>query len=124
MATSILNVKVATNEYLELNDVINLGYQTIDGVIIRSGDRILVKSQGSGSLALQNGIYAPNASGVLQRTTDFALGSTQKSGQLVVVSEGDSFRDTGWVVATDTVNGNVTVGTDLLIFSRFSVNGY
>lgn len=123
MATSILNVKVATNEYLELSDTINLGYQTIDGVIIRAGDRILVKSQGSGSLQLQNGIYAPNSSGVLQRTTDFALGSTQKSGQLIVVAEGDSFKDTGWVVATDTVNGDVTVGTDLLIFSRFSING-
>ena len=123
MATNILNVKVATNEYLELSDVINLGYQTIDGVIIRAGDRILVKSQGSGSLSLQNGIYAPNASGVLQRTSDFALGSTQQSGQLVVVAEGESFADTGWVVATDTVNGNVTVGTDLLIFSRFSING-
>lgn len=123
MATNILNVKVATTEYLELNDTINLGYQTIDGVIIRAGDRILVKSQGSGSLQLQNGIYAPDSSGVLQRTTDFALDSTQKSGQLIVVAEGDSFKDTGWVVATDTVNGNVTVGTDLLIFNRFSING-
>lgn len=123
MTTSILNVKVATNEYLELSDTINLGYQTIDGVIIRAGDRILVKAQGSGSLQLQNGIYAPDASGVLQRTADFALGSTQKSGQLIVVSEGDSFKDTGWTLATDTVDNNVIVGTDLLIFSRFSING-
>lgn len=123
MATSILHVKVATNEYLELSDTINFGYQTIDGVTIRAGDRILVKAQGSGNLQLQNGIYAPDASGVLQRTVDFAQGSTQKSGQLIVVSEGDSFKDTGWTLATDTADSNVVVGTDLLIFSRFSING-
>lgn len=122
MATSILNVKVATNEHLELGDTINLGYQTIDGVIIRAGDRILVKAQGSGSLQLQNGIYAPDAAGVLKRTADFGQGSKQKSGQLIVVSEGESFKDTGWTLATDTVDSNVTVGNDPLIFSRFSIN--
>jgi len=124
MITSILTVKVATTDYVNLALPIQLGTTQIDGVSILAGDRILVKAQGSGGSAIQNGIYAPDGNGYLVRTTDFDSSTSPQlqSGQLVIVTSGTVFADTGWSLATDTSDGLITVGTDLIIFTRFSGN--
>ena len=124
MTISIIKTKVATTAYIDLAIPILLGTTQIDGETITLGDRILVKAQGSGGTAIQNGIYAPNESGLLVRTSDFNELTSPKpeSGQIIIVTNGNVFADTGWSLATDTSDGFVTVGTDLIVFTRFSGN--
>lgn len=87
--------------------------QTIDGVTLVTGDRILLKNQ---TTASQNGIYTVNASGAPTRATDADAG-TELLGAAVWVDEGTANADTGWV---QTVDGTITVDTTSLTFVQFS----
>lgn len=109
-------VKVATTVNINIGTALSLGVSKIDNVIVGSGDRVLVKSQ---SNRVENGIYELNSSGFLVRATDFAATSSQAGGQILFVQEGETFADTGWVLAN---NGSAVVGTTEIYFETFTVN--
>lgn len=116
MAQIYTQVKLATWQDIDLGATWALGVDSLDGVLVTVGDRILVKSQ---SDRTQNGIYVFDAYGVLHRASDFAQSSTQTGGAVVFVQQGDIHADTGWVLSSD---GSLTVGTDYILFEKFSVN--
>lgn len=90
--------------------------QTIDGVSVVAGDRVLVKDQSTGS---QNGIYVV-AAGAWTRATDFDADADITDGAFTFVEEGTANADSGWVLTT---NGPITVGTTALSFAQFSGAG-
>ncbi len=90
---------------------------SIDGVTLATGDRILIKNQGTGS---QNGIYVVNASGAPTRATDADLSAEVTGGMYVYVEEGTTQADSGWVLTND---GAITLGTTALVFTQFSGAG-
>ena len=87
---------------------------TIDGVVIATGDRILIKNQASG---VENGIYLVNASGAPTRSTDFDTGNSVAS-TFMFVQEGSTNADSGWLCTNN--SGSDTVGTDALGFIQFT----
>ena len=91
--------------------------QTIDGVSLATGDRILLKDQTDAS---ENGIYTVNASGAPTRATDFDSDAEVTSGAFAFVEEGTVNADNGFVLST---NGSITVGTTNLAFTQFSGGG-
>lgn len=92
---------------------------TVDGVTLVAGDRILVKDQTTQS---QNGIYTvttpgTGANGTWTRATD-ADAANELVNATVFVSEGTANADRVW---TQTANAPITVGTTNLVFVE--VNG-
>lgn len=104
-------VRVATTANITLS-----GTQTIDGVSLSSGDRVLVKDQSTGS---QNGIYVV-AAGSWSRSTDADVSAEVKGGMYVYVNEGTGNADSSWVLTT---NDPITLGTTALVFTQFSGAG-
>lgn len=90
---------------------------TIDGVVLSTGDRILIKNQAAGA---ENGIYTVNASGEPTRASD-ADSSAELVNAAVYVSEGTTLADTQWTCST---NAPITVGTTALVFAQFVAGGY
>jgi hypothetical protein len=92
----------------------------IDGVTLVTGDRVLVKDQGSAS---ENGIYVVVASGAASRSSD-ANGTPDTgeltSGTFTFVEQGTVNFDSGFVVST---NGTITVGTTGITWTQFSGAG-
>ena len=91
--------------------------QSIDGVTLQTGDRILIKNQ---STASQNGIYNVNASGAPSRATDMATGANA-AGAFVFVEQGTVNAENGFTCTSDT--GSAVVGTNNLTFAQFSGAG-
>jgi phage-related tail fiber protein len=85
---------------------------TIDGVTLSTGDRILIKNQTTGS---ENGIYTVNASGAPTRATDADSNSEVTGGMTVLVEEGSTNADTGWTLTND---GAITLGSTALTFVK------
>lgn len=81
---------------------------TIDGVLLVAGDRILIKDQADQT---ENGIYIVAASGAPSRSTDMDTGSEFPSAT-VAVSEGTTNEDTQFVCTNDTV----TIGVSNIVF--------
>lgn len=86
---------------------------TLDGVTLATGDRILIKDQASAS---ENGIYTVNASGAPTRATDADAG-TELVNASVYVSEGTVNADTQWVCTT---NATITLGSTGLTFTQIT----
>lgn len=105
------SVRVATTANITLS-----GTQTVDGVAVVAGDRVLVKDQSTGS---QNGIYVV-AAGAWSRATDADANAEVTAGLFVFVAEGTTNADSGWVLTT---NDAITVGTTALTFVQFSGAG-
>ena len=105
------SVRVATTENSDLS-----GLDTIDGVTVVAGDRILAKSQTDGT---QNGIYVA-AAGSWSRATDCDVSAEVTSGFFTFASEGTANADSGWVLTT---NDPITVGSTSLTFTQFSGAG-
>lgn len=91
------------------------GEQTIDGVAVVAGDRVLVKNQSS---AAQNGIYVV-AAGAWSRPADANTWAELVSA-FTFVERGTVNGDTGWVC---TVDAGGTLGTTPVTFSQFSGAG-
>lgn len=87
--------------------------QTVDGVSVIAGDRVLVKDQSTGS---QNGIYVV-AAGAWTRAADADTSAEVTGGMAVWVNEGTANADTGWVLTT---NDPITLATTALVFTQFS----
>lgn len=100
-------VKAATTADITLS-----GEQTIDDVVLSSGDVILVKDQADAS---ENGIYEV-AVGAWSRVEDFDSGGEVRSGSLVFVQSGTANAKTIWVLTTA---GSIIVDTTDLTFERF-----
>jgi hypothetical protein len=104
------SVKAATTANITLS-----GAQTIDGVSIVAGDRVLVKNQ---TAQADNGIY------VASNTSWSRSADTNTFAELVsaytFVEEGSTYADTGWVC---TVNAGGTLGTTPITWSQFSGAG-
>lgn len=83
--------------------------QTIDGVVLAVGDRVLVKDQAN---ARENGIYLV-AAAAWTRATDADSGAKLTSGARVYVEEGTVNAGKVWYLAT---TGAITLGTTLLQF--------
>lgn len=82
---------------------------TIDGVVLATGDRILLKNQSSGS---ENGIYTVNASGAPTRATDADSGAEMVNAA-ALVSEGTANADKLFVCTT---NAPITINSTALTF--------
>lgn len=98
--------RVATTANITLS-----GTQTIDGVALSVGNRVLVKNQ---STASQNGIYVV-ASGSWSRALDANSNSLVTAGMTCWVSEGTTNADTQWLLITD---DPITLGTTALSFTQ------
>nr|BAR25957.1 phage-related tail fiber protein [uncultured Mediterranean phage uvMED]BAR25985.1 phage-related tail fiber protein [uncultured Mediterranean phage uvMED]BAR25992.1 phage-related tail fiber protein [uncultured Mediterranean phage uvMED]BAR26043.1 phage-related tail fiber protein [uncultured Mediterranean phage uvMED]BAR26086.1 phage-related tail fiber protein [uncultured Mediterranean phage uvMED] len=105
------SVKAATTGNITLS-----GTQTIDGVSLSVGDRVLVKNQTTGS---ENGIYVVASSG-WSRAADADADSEVTAGLFTFVEEGTVNGDAGFSLTT---NDDITVGTTALSFSQFSGAG-
>ena len=91
------------------------GAQTIDGVSVVAGDRVLVKTQTNQA---DNGIYvASNTS--WSRSADANTWAELVSAY-TFVEQGTTYADTGWVC---TVNAGGTLGTTPVTWSQFSGAG-
>jgi hypothetical protein len=89
---------------------------SIDGVTLATGDRILIKNQAAGA---ENGIYVVNASGAPTRAVDANAGA-ELVNATVLVSEGTTNADTVW---TCTNNATPTLGTTALTFAQVAGAG-
>lgn len=89
--------------------------QTIDGVSVVAGDRVLVKNQ---STAADNGIYIADNAG-WSRSSDMNTW-TEVPGAFVFVEQGTVNADTGWVC---TSNAGGTIGVTAMNWSQFSGAG-
>lgn len=87
--------------------------QTIDGVVLATNDRILIKDQSAGA---ENGIYIVQASGAPTRATDYDANSEVEQ-SAVYVKEGTANADQGFILTND---GAITVGTTALVFVQFT----
>jgi hypothetical protein len=116
MAQYYNQVKLATTENINLSANIQPGITKIDGVIVNANDRILVKAQTDKK---KNGIYLSSSGGVWSRTTDFAAASSQEPGAWVIVTQGDTLADTGWVISSDQA---ITVDSTNIEFERITLN--
>lgn len=99
-------VRAATTANITLS-----GTQTIDGVSVIAGDRVLAKNQSTGSA---NGPYVV-ASGAWARATDFD-GSSELLGAAFFVSEGTTQGNQQWQLTTD---APLTIGSTSLTFQQF-----
>lgn len=87
--------------------------QTIDGVVLATGDRILVKDQAAGA---ENGLYTVNAAGAPTRAAD-ADADAEMRQMAMFVQEGTANADAAFVM---TNNGAIVPGTTALVFVQFS----
>jgi hypothetical protein len=92
--------------------------QTVDGVALAVGNRVLVKNQDTAS---ENGIYVV-ASGAWTRATDAdnSPAGEVTSGMFAFVEQGTVNADSGWVLTTDSA---ITLDTTGLTFVQFSGAG-
>ncbi len=102
------SVKAATTANITLS-----GAQTIDGVSVVAGDRVLVRAQ---STSANNGVYVA-AAGAWTRATDADTWAELIS-QVVIVEEGTANADSFWIC---TVNTGGTLGVTAVTWSQFSL---
>jgi len=114
-ARSGLDVKQSVRAATTANITLS-GTQTIDGVSLIAGDRVLVKDQ---TTATQNGIYVV-AAGSWSRSTDADSSAEVTAGMFTFVAEGTTNADSGWVLTT---NDTITLGSTNLSFAQFSGAG-
>ncbi len=101
--------RVATTGNITLS-----GTQTIDGVSVAEGDRVLVWQQTTGT---ENGIYVVSTS-AWSRATD-ADEDNELVSAACFVSEGTANGDKGFVCTND----SITIGTTIITFVAFTTTG-
>ena len=84
---------------------------TIDGVTLATGNRVLLKNQTS---ALENGIYVVVASGAASRSTDADTSGEVTKGLFAYVESGTANGGTAWVVTSAGA-----LDTDAVTFTQF-----
>lgn len=104
-------VRVATTANGTLASAYENG-DTVDGVVLATGDRILLKNQ---TTQTENGIYTVNASGAPTRATDADVGSEIVQ-SAVLVLEGTVNANQAFV----NTNTSITIGSTNITFVQFS----
>jgi hypothetical protein len=107
------SVRAATTAAVTLETAFENG-DTLDGVTLATGNRVLVKDQADGT---ENGIYVVNATGAPTRATDADTAAEITASFAVFVEEGTVNADSGYTL---TNNGTVTIGTTALVFTQFT----
>jgi hypothetical protein len=112
-----LTIKTACRAVAVNNINLTSAPTTLDGVSLSTGNRILVSGQNTSS---ENGIYkittlGTGANGVWTRALDADETSEIRTGLIIYVSEGTTYKDTQWKLIT---NDPITVGTTSLTFER------
>jgi len=106
-SNTIVNARVTTTVNVDSLS----GLQTIDGVQLAAGDRVLVKNQISQA---ENGVYLA-AVGSWTRATDASTGANFALGTFVYVREGTVGKNTGWLVDnTAVMTATTTAGSNLV----------
>lgn len=101
---------------IAIGNVALTGTQTIDGVALLAGEKVLLMGQTVGT---ENGIYVV-ASGAWARATDYDTGFAAAA-SFMFIQEGTVYSDAGYVCTND--SGTDVVGTDALTFVQFSSAG-
>ena len=118
-ATAGLNVhaavQAATTANITLASALENG-DTLDGVTLATGNRVLVKNQTDKT---QNGVYVVKASGAPDRATDYDSTLEVDAGDFIFVEAGTVNGKTGWVQT----NVITTIGSDNIEFTQFSGAG-
>ena len=109
-----LNVKLAVAAATTANITLS-GTQTIDGIAVVAGNRVLVKNQ---TTPAQNGIYMV-AAGAWTRSTDMDSWA-EVPGGFCFVTQGTTQDDTGWVC---TANPGGTLGTTAITWTQYAGAG-
>jgi hypothetical protein len=96
---------------------------TVDGVSLLAGDRVLVAGQSTGS---QNGLYdvvtlGTGSNGTWARTSDGNQDGEIEAGMIVMVTEGDTYKDSQWKLTT---NNPIVIGTTALAFEQNSAYAF
>lgn len=102
------SVRAATTASITLS-----GLQTVDGVVLAAGDRVLVKNQGN---AADNGLYIV-ATSAWKRTTDADENTEVTPGLTVTVESGIAQADSVWQLVSDTA---IVLGTTALAFQNIT----
>ena len=118
-ATAGLNVhasvQAATTANINLSNALENG-DTLDGVTLATGNRVLVKNQTDKT---ENGVYVVPASGAASRADDYNAAGEVDAGDFIFVEAGTANGKTGWV-QTNTIS---TIGSDNIEFTQFSGAG-
>lgn len=110
------SVRVASTGNLSVATDLQNG-DSVDGVTLATGDRVLLKNQTDAS---ENGIYVAVASGTASRAADADVSADVTSGMFVFVREGTANGANGFVLTT---NGTINLDTTDLTFTQFSGAG-
>lgn len=110
-----LDVKASVRAGTTANITLS-GTQTIDGVALVVGDRVLVKNQ---TAAQDNGIYIVSA-GAWSRAPDADTSGEVNAGMFTFIEEGTAGTGNGYVLTTP---NPITLGTTPLTFAQFSGAG-
>ncbi len=111
MRTRIIT-KVATTGNVNLTNGLENG-DTIDGISLSTGDKILVKSQTD---ATENGIYICPNSGTASRDTNYDT-VEELAGQMIVVQQGSTNADKIFLCTTD---NSGSIGSVNIVFSQIT----
>jgi hypothetical protein len=118
-ATAGLNVhaavQAATTANITLASALENG-DTLDGVTLATGNRVLVKNQTDKT---ENGVYVVKASGAPDRADDYNTAGEVDAGDFLFVEAGTANGKTGWMQT----NVITTVGSDNIEFTQFSGAG-
>lgn len=107
------DVRVATTANINISTGLENG-DSIDGITLATGDRVLVKNQ---TTASQNGVYIVSSSGAASRATDFDTSGEVTTGATFYVLEGTTNKRKAFELTT---TGTITVGSTALTFSEFT----
>jgi len=110
---AVIAVRVATTTNGTLATAFANG-QTVDGVVLATGNRILIKNQTTGT---ENGVYTVNASGAPTRATDYDS-QNEVYASLVYVALGTTNAGTIW--RTTNSYATSTPGANVLTFDEAS----
>jgi len=91
------SVRVATTAAGTLSSSFASG-SAVDGVLLATGDRILIKNQATGS---ENGVYVVAAAGAPTRAADADSSAEVTAGMTIFISEGTVNGNSSWSLTTD-----------------------
>jgi len=110
------SVRVATTAAGTLATSFENG-DTIDGVVLSTGDRILIKDQVAGA---ENGIYTVNASGAPTRAEDADVTGDLTTGSAVYIEEGTANATQVFFLST---TGTITIGSTAQVWASINPIG-
>lgn len=113
------NVKNAARVATTTNGTLSTAYangQTVDGVTLTTGDRILLKDQ---TTQTENGLYTVNVSGVPTRATDADTAAEIKD-MIIFIEAGTANADKWFKLTND---GTITLGSTNLTYAAFTGGG-